>query len=99
HDLRQQDPDIVRTYSLTRLVQVLLQIAQAIAYAHARGVVHRDLKPANVMLGEFGEVQVLDWGLARVLSGASVEADSPGALTVVGSIIGTPGYMSPAQAL
>src|SRR5262249_20851756 len=52
---------------LPRLLNVALQVAQAVAYAHAHGVIHRDLKPANVMLGTFGEVQVMDWGLAKVL--------------------------------
>jgi serine/threonine-protein kinase len=51
-----------------RLVGIFLQVCQTLAYAHARGVIHRDLKPANVMVGAFGEVQVMDWGLAKVLA-------------------------------
>jgi tetratricopeptide (TPR) repeat protein len=55
-----------------RLVAVFLQVAQAVGYAHSKGVIHRDLKPANVMVGQFGEVQVMDWGLAKVLSAKTV---------------------------
>jgi serine/threonine-protein kinase len=53
---------------LPRFLPITLQVAQTIAYAHAKGVIHRDLKPANVMVGAFGEVQVMDWGLAKVLA-------------------------------
>jgi tetratricopeptide (TPR) repeat protein len=56
------------TDDLPRLLNIALQVAQALAYAHAKGVIHRDLKPANIMVGAFGEVQVMDWGLAKVLS-------------------------------
>jgi serine/threonine-protein kinase len=53
---------------LPRLLGIALQVAQTLAYAHAKGVIHRDLKPANIMVGAFGEVQVMDWGLAKVLA-------------------------------
>ena len=69
------------------LLRIVEQLCDTVAYAHAHGVVHRDLKPRNVMLGPFGEVLVLDWGVARDGSGEQS-----------GTIVGTPGFMSPEQA-
>jgi len=81
------DSFISDTSSLRDRLQVFLRISEAVAFAHSQGVIHRDLKPSNVMIGEFGEVLVIDWGLAKVTSGA----DSPHA------VVGTPGYMAPEQ--
>ena len=71
------------------------RICDAVAFAHAQGIVHRDLKPENVMVGPFGEVLVLDWGIAKILRGRAAGATAP-----LGSmeVLGTPGYMSPEQA-
>src|SRR5215468_2122573 len=60
------------TQDRSRLLGVALQVSQTVAYAHAKGVIHRDLKPANIMVGAFGEVQVMDWGLAKVLAEGGV---------------------------
>src|SRR5262249_27526619 len=64
-------------HDLPQFVPVFAQVCQAVAYAHSRGVIHRDLKPLNVMVGEFGEVQVMDWGLAKWLAEEANGADSP----------------------
>jgi serine/threonine-protein kinase len=108
-----------------RLLGIALQVCQTLAYAHAKGVVHRDLKPANIMAGAFGEVQVMDWGLAKVLAEGGVAdeerssrayqepqdvttirtarssgtAGSLGTETEAGSLLGTPAYMPPEQAV
>jgi eukaryotic-like serine/threonine-protein kinase len=86
-----------------KLLRAFADVCLAIEFAHERGVIHRDLKPANIMLGDYGEVYVLDWGVARMTSETEQEpvvADiapgdtTPGA-TAVGAILGTPGYIAP----
>ncbi|MSP90958.1 MAG: hypothetical protein EXR79_04010 [Myxococcales bacterium] len=72
-----------------RLMRVFVQVAQGLEFAHARGVIHRDLKPENVLLGAHGEVQIMDWGVAK----------RSGHTSASGIVIGTPAYMSPEQAV
>jgi serine/threonine-protein kinase len=102
--LAARDPEMCASYNQRKLVSAMSQICLAVAYAHSRGVVHRDLKPANLMLGDFGEVYVLDWGVSKIQGAAEIELDhSTSGETVVpatqdGVLVGTPGYMSPEQA-
>jgi eukaryotic-like serine/threonine-protein kinase len=92
-------------WTFRRLVDAFARIAQAVGYAHTQGVVHRDLKPDNLMVGEFGEVLVMDWGLSRrhgvpddaVPSSGPEPVDAEG-MTRHGDVLGTPPYMPPEQA-
>ncbi len=94
-------------FTLQRILRAFVDVCLAVEFAHTRGVVHRDLKPDNIMLGDFGEVYVLDWGVAKIADGGEdhgddfTDVDSSGGsgenATVVGTTIGTPGYMAPEQ--
>lgn len=105
HQRKQEgNADIIE---LRKLLRTFTSVCNALAYAHARGVIHRDVKPANILVGRFGEAYLLDWGLAKFLGspGDEVEADSIAltsdadvAETMEGQVFGTPAYMAPEQA-
>ena len=95
------DEEANRVYNLDRMLGTIIQVCNALCYAHAHGVVHRDVKPENIQVGSFGEVMLLDWGVAKVWAqegetsdGAILEHED---LTDVGQRPGTPLYMSPEQ--
>ncbi len=88
--IKKGDEEVAAEYSRTRLLTIFLQLCGAVEFAHSRGVVHRDLKPDNVVVGEFGDVQLLDWGIAARVE--DVDAPATGDLLVAA---GTPGYLAP----
>ena len=90
--------------SLEDRLRLFQKICDAVAFAHAHGVIHRDLKPQNIMLGAFGEVHVMDWGVAKEVEGSppsrresAVDGEVRSGHTANGAILGTPGYMAPEQ--
>jgi len=112
-DLFDAQPEAVKSYPLTQLLTIFQKVCDAVAFAHSRGVIHRDLKPENFMVGDFGEVLVMDWGLAKVLDPTSNLALSYDGHSIIrtgvreelhaeekrsGNVLGTPQYMAPEQA-
>ena len=94
-------PETLREYRLTRRLQIFQQLCMAVHYAHNRGVLHRDLKPSNVLLGNYGEVLLVDWGIAQIIDVQDRLRDGSGFVEEVldrPRLVGTPHYMSPEQA-
>lgn len=108
---RQTDPEVRAQFGMSRLFHIFTQVGYAVAFAHARGVIHRDIKPDNIMIGQFGEVRLMDWGVAKVvgrtqeragealametIAPVEVSADRPE--TKFGTFLGTPGFAAPEQ--
>ena len=102
-----RDESTVDPRWLTEVLNIFLKICDGIAFSHSRGVIHRDLKPDNIMVGDFGEVYVMDWGLAKIVGTEDFHHDeliitdrSENVLemkTMTGSVVGTPAYMPPEQ--
>jgi eukaryotic-like serine/threonine-protein kinase len=108
--VRTGQPEFVQAFSRNRLISLIQSVCQGVGFAHAKGVIHRDLKPSNIMLGDFGEVLVMDWGLAKVrgvpdrhsedlMPVVTDRSKQSADQTMMGTIKGTPAYMSPEQAM
>lgn len=104
--LKERDPEYERKYPLRTLLEIFLKVCDGIAFAHSRGIIHLDLKPDNIQVGDYGEVLVLDWGLAKKIDEEQTDGDEApeipllkiSRMTMDGIIKGTPEYMAPEQA-
>jgi serine/threonine protein kinase/formylglycine-generating enzyme required for sulfatase activity len=104
HSISIQNQEAIETiqkYTLSKRLRIFQQLCQAVAFAHSRGVIHRDIKPSNVMVGDYDDVVLLDWGLCKIIGKEirSSRSTEERWHTMHGQIIGTPAYMSPEQAM
>jgi tetratricopeptide (TPR) repeat protein len=105
--IRDGDNAAIKEYPRATLLTIFRKVCDAMMFAHSKGILHRDLKPENIMVGEYGEVLVMDWGLAKVLgerdeqgfSSSRVHDTGDYGMTMEGEVMGTPQYMSPEQAM
>ena len=105
--IRDRDAAAIKEYPRATLLTIFRKVCDAMMFAHSKGILHRDLKPENIMVGEYGEVLVMDWGLAKVLGekestnagGSRVNDTGDYGMTMEGEVMGTPQYMSPEQAM
>jgi serine/threonine protein kinase len=105
--IRDGDATATKEYPRTTLLTIFRKVCDAMMFAHSKGILHRDLKPENIMVGEYGEVLVMDWGLAKVLGEREEQSSSVSrvndtgdyGMTMEGEVMGTPQYMSPEQAM
>lgn len=97
--LQKREPAMCARYTLPVRLGIFRQVCQGIEYAHGRGIIHRDLKPENVIVGELGEVYVIDWGIAKVTRDEQASSKSAVFKTGGDSMLGTPGYLAPEQSV
>jgi serine/threonine protein kinase len=105
--IRDGDAAALKEYPRATLLTIFRKVCDAMMFAHSKGILHRDLKPENIMVGEYGEVLVMDWGLAKVLGEREEQSSSVSrvndtgnyGMTMEGEVMGTPQYMSPEQAM
>ncbi|MCG3149736.1 MAG: Serine/threonine-protein kinase PknD [Verrucomicrobiae bacterium] len=103
-DIATGKQDTIQQFPLSRLLTIFQKACDAVAFAHSKGIIHRDIKPENIMIGDFGEVLLMDWGLAKRTGHTETRLDEtqvanlPAFHTADGAVLGTPHYMSPEQA-